>query len=36
MRLSSHRSMRIQVAFSGTSRSNNFSTASTNVSSLFW
>jgi NADH-quinone oxidoreductase subunit D len=34
--LSSQRSMRIHVAFSGTSRSSSFSTASTNVSSLFW
>ena len=36
MRFSSHRSMRIQVAFSGTSRASSFSTASTNASSLFW
>ena len=36
MRLSSHSSMRIQIAFSGVSSASSFSTASTNVSSLFW
>ena len=36
MRLSSHSSMRIQVAFSGTSSASSFSIASTNTSSLFW
>ncbi len=36
MRFSSQSSIRIQVAFSGTSSSSNFSIASTNTSSLFW
>ena len=36
MRLSSQSSVRIQTAFSGVSTSSSFSTASTNVSSLFW
>ena len=36
MRFSSQSSMRIHVAFSGTSSASSFSTASTNVSSLFW
>ena len=36
MRLSSHSSMRIHVAFFGTSSASSFSTASTNTSSLFW
>jgi len=36
MRLSSHSSVRIQVAFSGTSSESSLSTASTNTSSAFW
>ncbi len=36
MRLSSQRSVRIQVAFAGISRSSSFSTAATNTYSLFW
>ena len=36
MRFSSQRSIRIHVAFSGTSSSSSFSIASTKTSSLFW
>ena len=36
MRFSSQRSVRIQVAFGGTSMSSSFSTAPTNTYSLFW
>ncbi len=36
MRLSSQRSVRIHVAFAGTSSSSSFSTAATKTYSLFW
>ena len=36
IRFSSHRSIRIQVAFGGISSSSSFSTARTKTSSLFW
>ena len=36
IRFSSQRSVRIQVAFGGTSSASSFSIASTNTSSLFW